>query len=400
MRSARTTLTGGTLVAAGMMVTNVAIYGFNIVSARLLAPRDLGALTALFGILLVGTVTALGLQAVTARRLAVDPDRADEIIGATVRVTLGVAAGVGLLVAASSWGLTPALKLGSHWPVVLCGLALFPLTIMGAQCGIAQGLERWGMLAAIYVGNGVGRLVGGTVAMLVSPTPISAMVGIAIGSWLPVIVGSRLIVGHWSPDRTISRRPLLREAYLSSHALLAYFVLSNMDSLIARNRLGEHDSGLYASGLILAKAALFFPQFISVVLFPDLARSTDHRARLRAVSIVAGFGVLAVTATAVLPHVAQILAGGDKYAEITDRLWLFAASGSSLAIVHLLVFDAIARHAHGIVLLVWAAVITVFACAYGFGVGITGLVVTMATVSAVLALVVYLRPLPSGQPPV
>lgn len=391
-------MTGGTLVAAGMMGTNVAIYGFNIVAARILVPKEFGALTALFGIILVGTVTALGLQAVTARRLAVDPEHADEIISATIRVTVMVAGAVGLAVAASTVVLTPALKLGSYWPVVLCGAALVPLTIMGAQCGIAQGQERWGSLTAIYLGNGFGRLIGGTAALVISATPTSAMIGLALGSWLPVVAGAKLLVGHTHGEHPVSRRPLLREALLSTHALLAYFVLSNMDSLIARNRFDEHDSGLYASGLILAKAALFFPQFVSVVLFPRLARATTHHARLRAVSLVAAFGALAVAATAILPRVALILVGGDEYAEITDQLWLFAVAGSCLAIVHLLVFDALARHAHGIVVMIWVAVVTVAACAYGLGVGITGLVLTVAIVAAVLAVVVYLAPRPSTTP--
>jgi O-antigen/teichoic acid export membrane protein len=389
------TMTGGTLVAAGMLGTNLLVYGFNVVAARMLAPHDFGALTALFGIILVGTVTALGLQAVTARRLAVDPARSDEIIGATVRVTLAVAIVVGLAVAVSSIGLTPALKLDSYWPVVLCGAALVPLTIMGAQAGIAQGQEKWGALTAVYLGNGFGRLIGGTVGILVAPTPTSAMAGLAIGSWLPVLVGAGLLTGHGRTGSSISRRPLLREAALSSHALLAYLVLSNMDSVIARNLLDEHDSGLYASGLILAKAALFFPQFVSVVLFPRLARATTDHARLRAVSLVAGFGVLAVAATALLPRLALILVGGDEYAEITDRLWLFAVAGAALAIVHLLVFDALARHAHGIVVMTWVAVLVVPACAYGLHVGITGLVVTVAAVAVALAAVVYLAPLQS-----
>ncbi|MET1037421.1 MAG: hypothetical protein ABW075_04050, partial [Aeromicrobium sp.] len=162
--------------------------------------------------------------------------------------------------------------------------------------------------------------------------------------------------------------------------------------LIARNLLDEHDSGLYASGLILAKAALFFPQFVSVVLFPRLARATTHHARLRAVSLVAGLGLAAVAATAAMPQLALILVGGDEYEEIANRLWLFAIAGSALAIVHLLVFDALARHAHGIVVMIWVAVVAVPASAYGFGVGITGLVLTVAIVATVLASVVYLAP--------
>jgi O-antigen/teichoic acid export membrane protein len=392
---ARTIVAGSTLVAVGMMTMNVAVYGFNIVAARALVPKEFGALTALFGVILVGTVAAFGLQAATARRLAVEPDRADDIIGTTARVTLLVAATVGLLVAAATVVLTPVLRLDSYWPVVLCGATLVPLTIMGAQSGVAQGTSRWGSLTAIYLGNGFGRLIGGTVAMVVSPTVTSAMLGIAVGAWLPAVVGARLLMSRPDADRSTGRGSFLREALLSTHALLAYFVLSNLDALIARNLLDEHDSGLYASGLILAKAALFFPQFVSVVLFPDLARATTHHARLRAVALVAGFGAAAVAATAVLPRLALILVGGDKYAEITDQLWLFAVAGSALAIVHLLVFDALARHAHGIVVMIWAAVVAVLGLAYGLDVGIAGLAVTVASVAAVLATVVFVTPMRS-----
>ena len=392
VRSKRQAMTGGTLVAAGMMGMNLAVYGFNIVSARMLVPHEFGALTALFGIILVGNVASLGLQAVTARRLAVDAEQREQIISATARVTVMVATGVGAFIAASTVVLTPVLKLDSYWPVILCGAALVPLTIMGAEAGVAQGSSRWGSLTAIFLGNGIGRVLGGTIALAISPTTTSAMVGIAAGSWIPVSAGAKLLMGHSDGGHPISRRPLLREAVLSTHALLAYFVLSNLDSLIARNRFDGHESGLYASGLILAKAALFFPQFVSVVLFPDLARATTHHARLRAVTLVAGFGALAVAATAVLPRVALILVGGDQYEEVTDRLWLFALAGSLLAIVHLLVFDALARHAHGIVVMLWGAVAAVLAAAYGLGVGFTGLVVTVTLVAAALAAIVWVTP--------
>lgn len=368
---------------------NVAAYGFTLIAARSLIPREFGALTALLGILLVGNVASLGLQATTARRLAVDSDNAAQIIAATTRVTLMVALSVGAIVAASTVLLTPMLKLDTYWPVVLCGAALVPLTVMGAQSGVAQGAAKWGWLTAIYASNGIGRVIGGSIAVTISPTATSAMAGVAVGALVPVVVGSRLLTIQGDKTGLLRRRDLLRETILGTHALLAYFVLSNLDALIARNILGEHDSGLYASGLILAKAALFFPQFVSVVVFPDLARATGNRERLRAVALVGGFGVVAVAATAVLPRVALILVGGEQYAEITSRLWLFALAGSILAVVHLLVFDALARHAHGVVVMLWIAVAAVVAGAYGLGVGITGLVCTVAAVAAVLAAVVW-----------
>ena len=393
MKSTQATVAGGTLVAAGMMTMNVTVYAFNVLAARLLVPREFGALTALFGIILVGTVAQLGLQAVTARRLAVAPDARPEIVAATIRVTALAASMVGLAVAASTVVMTPALKLDSFWPVILCGATLVPMTVMGAQSGVAQGTGRWGFLTAIFVGNGLGRLVGGTVALLISPTPTSAMIGIAIGAWTPVLAGAPVLLGHLVSQGLRPSVSMLREALLSTGTLLAFFVLSNLDALIARNLFDVNDSGLYASGLILAKAAFFLPQFVSVVLFPDLARATSHHARLRAVSLVAVFGALTVAGTTVLPGLALVLVGGDEYADVRSRLWLFALAGSLLAIVYVLVFDALARHEHGILVMIWGAVAAVIVAAYGLEVGITGLVLVVIVVTGTLAAIVGSAPL-------
>lgn len=375
-----------------MLGMNVAIYGFTVAAARSMVPAELGALVALLGILLMGNVVSLGIQAVTARRIAVAPsDRAD-VVGVVLRVTAGAALAVGAVVAASSVVLTPVLRLESAWPVVLAGLTLVPLTVMGAQAGIAQGSERWGALTAIYLANGVGRLLCGTLAVLVVPTATSAMVGIAIGACLPVLVGLPMLRGHLRSPHGVSRRPLVREAVLGSHALLAYFVLSSLDALVARNRFEPEEAGLYAAGLILSKAALFAPQFVSVVLFPDLARDETRRSRAQAVLAVVGLGAVAVTATALLPRLALVLVGGDQYEAIAGRLWLFALAGSCLAVVHLLVFDALARHAHGVVGLVWAGAAVVLLVAYGLDVHLTGLVATVAAVAAVLATIVWFVP--------
>lgn len=385
------TVRASTWVAAGMLVMNVVLYGFMVVAARLLVPAEFGALTALLGILLIGNVLSLGLQAATARRLSVDPEHADEIIAVVLRVMLLAGCTVGGLVAVASVVLTPALKLDSIWTVVLCGLTLVPLTVMGAGAGIAQGTGRWRLLSAIYVANGAGRLLGGVVALLIDASATSAMVGIAIGACAPVVAALPVMRSHGARP-SVSRRPFVTEAFHGTHALLAYFVLSSLDALIARNQFDEHTSGLYAAGLILTKAALFTPQFVSVVVFPDLARATSQNARARAAGAVLAIGAAAVTLTFALQPVALVLVGGHQYQEIQGRLWLFALSGSVLAIVHLLVFDALARHSHGVTALLWAGAATLVALAYGFDLGLTGLVVAVAAVSAVVAGVAWVLP--------
>ncbi len=67
---------------------------------------------------------------------------------------------------------------------------------------------------------------------------------------------------------------LWSETFHNSNALLAFFALSNVDILVARNVLGEHQAGLYAGGLILVKAVLFLPQFVVVLAFPSMGWRT------------------------------------------------------------------------------------------------------------------------------
>ena len=64
---------------------------------------------------------------------------------------------------------------------------------------------------------------------------------------------------------------VLRESVRNSHALFAFFALSNADVIVARSVLDAHESGLYAGGLILVKAVLFLPQFVVVVAFPSMS---------------------------------------------------------------------------------------------------------------------------------
>lgn len=392
MTSTQRRLTGGSLVAAGMMGMNAAFYVFTVLAARALVPAELGALMALLSVMLMGNVVSLGLQASTARRIAVAPERLDEIVGVVARVTVLAALTVGVTVAVSTVVATPALRLDSPWPVVLAGATLVPLTVMGAQAGIAQGSGRWGALTAIYLANGFGRLAVGAIALAIDQSATAAVVGIALGAWAPVLAGVPLLRGHWRRPGTASRRPFVREATTGSLALLAYFVFSSLDALVARNRFSADDAGLYAAGLILTKAALFAPQFVSVVLFPDLARDETRRSRAQAVLAVAALGAVATAATAALPRVALILVGGDQYAAVADRLWLFALSGSLLAIVHLLVYDALARHAHGIGVLVWSGAAAVVVIAYLADVHVTGLALTVSGVAAAVALIAWFVP--------
>ncbi|MFT4011508.1 MAG: lipopolysaccharide biosynthesis protein [Nocardioidaceae bacterium] len=360
----RTLLSGSGVIAVAIVLMSVATYAFQMVAARLLGPEQYGGTASLLATLLVVSVLQLGLQATAARRIAAEP--AD--VGRVERGILTIAYRGSLLLAGVLLLLSPAverlLRLDSVYPALLLAVGTVPMTVMGAQAGILQGERRWGPLALVYLAAGVPRLLVGIVAMLIRPTEGAAMAAVALGWFAPVAVGWWAL--RRSPVRTAhgegDHREMLRETWRASMALLAFFALSNADIVLSRHVLSDRDSGLYAGGLILAKAVLFLPQFVAVVAFPAMSTASERRrALLRSLAMVATCGVVCVAGAILLKPVAMVFIGGDDYAAIEGRLWLFAVLGTLLSALQLLVYSVLARQSRWSAYLLWAGVLLVVA---------------------------------------
>jgi O-antigen/teichoic acid export membrane protein len=353
---------GGIAIAMGVM--NVATYGFTILAAHVLGTRVYGGVASLMGLLLVVNVLALGLQATGARRVAAEPERRDEIEDAIMAATNRSALGLGLLCLAATPLINWGLSLDS-WPAAaMIGVSAIPLTVMGGQAGILQGEERWVPLSAIYLGMGLGRMVFGAALMPVISNEFGAMLAVALGAWVPAIIGG-IALGRTGARRRArevrsSANRILREVVSNSNALLAFFVLSNIDVVIARVRFDEHNAGLYAGGLILTKAVLFLPQFVVVIAFPSMASaSSQHRMYLRGLVVVGTIGAVATLGAAVLRDLAVTFVGGAAYREVEPNIWLFASVGTLLALVQLMVYEVVARQHRASVLIIWAGLAVV-----------------------------------------
>ena len=390
----------GAVIAVAMAVMNLTTYGFTILAARFLGPEEYGALAAVMGLLLVVNVLSLGLQATGARRVSASSDHARDLptIESQVMSTSYESALVlGVLTLAATPLVAAVLNLESWGAAALIAVTAVPLSVMGGQAGILQGERRWAPLAAIYVAMGVGRLGFGALGLLLDRDDLGAMAGIAVGAFLPVIVGW-LALRHPSrgrggvapvirPRSRWLRGGVLRETLHNSHALLAFFALSNTDVVIARSVLGEHPAGLYAGGLILTKAVLFLPQFVVVIAFPSMSRrDSDRRTHLVGLGLVLAIGAVTVAAVAVLSGLALVFIGGPEYAALQGRLWMFAVLGTVLAMLQLMVYDVVARQHQRMVLVVWAA-LAALVCIAPFVGSVNGLLAAVVGVDAVLLLV-------------
>jgi O-antigen/teichoic acid export membrane protein len=381
-------LRGGGSVAVGTFVLNVTTYGFTIAAAHILGPDDYGALAAWMNLLLVVNVGALGLQTTTARRLAAGGHDLGELEPQLVRLALVTALTIGAVLVVLSPLIDVALQLDDVLMAALIGFSAVPLTLVGGLLGILQGERRWGAFSAVQVCVGAPRLAVGLVLMLWRPEPLWAAIAVTVTLVVPVAVGLYALRDrHLRPGRrTGGLRSLVVELGHNSQALLAFFAVSNVDLIVARHVLDDHDAGLYAAGLILAKAVLFLPQFVSIVAFPSLASGDRPGVFARALGAVVGLGVLATLGTALLPGLALAFVGGSAYDAISSQLWAFAVLGTLLACLLMTVYALLARGGQRSVYLTWVALVAIV----GLGLtvsSIAGLLTVVIAVDTVLVVV-------------
>ena len=386
----RTLFQGSAGIAVAMAIMNVATYAFQLVAARVLGPPQYGAVASLMALLMVLAVLQLGLQATAARRIAGHPDHVSQIESQILRVTYRASLALGVVMLALSPLVWHLLKLDSIVPALLLAVSAVPLTVAGGQAGILQGERRWRPLGLLYLGVGVPRVVLGTICIVVEPTETAAMLGVMVGLWVPAITGWWALRAGRDPGEDSEEhraRPVAREAIAASVALLAFYLLSNVDIVIARNVLDEHDAGLYAGGLILTKAVLFLPQFVVVVAFPSMSTVDQRRhALVRSLTLVLGLGAVSTAGAWLLSGVAMLFVGGQEYAEVESRLWCFAVLGTVLSMLQLLIYSVLARRGTRSTYLVWAAVVLLLVVTQSVA-SVDGLLVTVVGIDATLLVV-------------
>lgn len=388
----RAFLRSSAVIAVAIGVMNLSTYGYTIIAAHTIGKDAYGAFSALMGALLVISVLSLGLQATGARRIAAHPDQVASIEQIVLGVGLRSALALGAICLLMAPVLNHVLRLDSMPTALLVCVAAVPMTYMGAQSGVLQGERRWEPLALVYLSAGLGRILIGTGLVLMDPGEFSAMLGVALGCWVPVVVGWVALRRPRAQHPHEEGHPgidLMREVGTSSQALLAFFALSNADILIARAVMSDSEAGLYASGLIMVKAILFFPQFVVVIAFPSMSKQGASRKALAlALTISAVLGSLGVLATLVLPDLALLFVGGDEFAAVKDDLWMFAIVGTLLSMLQLLVYSALARRQGRAVIIMWTglAVLVAFALSMSFA---TSLVLLVASVDGLLFLALF-----------
>lgn len=350
---------GLVFVGAATMVGNGAAYLVSMVAARVFTPSDFGAFSAMLNILVIVSTLAVSLQALTARRVSVAaPADRPVVEGQAVRLSVMVGVGIAVVGALASWPLSGALAI--PYFALSLGLTSLGFIVFGsAAMGIAQGREEHIKLSIGFISNGVGRAIGGIVAVILIGTLVGASAGLLVGCAVGAVIAYSVIArGTWS--KTLERGWVPEYAHIA-HALIVLFTLTSIDMILARVFLDADHSGEYGVGVQLAKIAFFMPNAIVIVLFPKMAAGGSRRAVLVATGLTATLGVLITAVSWVFGDLVIRILGGTQYPDLGSDAWLFALEGSAFALVQVILYGRLAAQDKRAVAAVWAALVTLVA---------------------------------------
>jgi O-antigen/teichoic acid export membrane protein len=396
---ARRLLADSAMVAVCTLVGSVLSYGFSFVLAHQLDKAAYGQIGALLMILLVASIPATAVQAVTARRVAraacADNAALQELAGPLIRWALivGVVTTMGL--AALAPAISAALPAVSVGAVAWTSLSLLPFALISGYLGVAQGACRFTAFSVMFIAMNGAKLIAGKAAALFTPNPGLIMGAMAV-SWFVVTAAC-----HYSLRDAVGRPSLrrglgyVRELSGASWSLGAVLVLSLLDGLLSAHYFSGDELGRYQAGAMFTRAGYFGPLFIAVLAYPKLAvPETRRRALMQATAFSVGVEALIVGCTAVAATPMIRIAFGSKYLgaaagfDLSSAAWLFGLAGAVQALVQLALLDAVARRSTAIGWLVFAGIALETVVIIGFAHHTpTQLITTAALVGTVTAAV-------------
>ena len=318
---------GALWLLAATTVANVLGFGYQLVMARLLTAEQYAILIALFGVLILESISSQVIQSATAKLAAQYRARDEE--GAlhqfvrrwSIRVAIAMAA-LALLIVALSGPISGALALPAI-SVAILGVSLFFAGMLTFALGLLQGLARFGWMGSVLIVQAGSRLVLGVAFVLLGLGVNGAFAGAAAAIAVSVLVAS------------LPLAPLLRAARRSTAivelggeetrffafaavVLLAYAALTNVDAVLAPAILSPAEAGTYAGAVTLGKIVLFAPIAVGFLLLERTARAhaqgePTERPLFVALGLVAATSGLAALAYVIAPAFFVNVVVGSQY---------------------------------------------------------------------------------------
>ena len=341
----------------GVAAMNAGNYLFHVIAARELGPARYGDLATL--VILAGLISLplSGVQIWVARQIAEYDSTNDR--GAVhwfVRRVALLLAAVGTIVTvvllALVYPIQHALAIASPAAVALAALTAFPAIVSPVTWGLAQGLQRFTLVAVIYASGPVARIglmiVAFSIGLHVGGAMLATFASMMLALLLPLWILREWFRPAAARSGLINRWGAMRSLLPVMVGLLAITVLTSVDVVVAKVAFTDHAAGIYGSASLIGRVILYVPAAIITVLLPRVAARTAKNEDsldilFKSVAATAAFCVVGIVVYAIGGETIVQLAFGAKYAAAAPLLWRFAVAMGGYAVLNVLLIYHLAR---------------------------------------------------------
>ena len=338
----------------GGLIAGVGGFVYHAIAGRILGPEVYGQVAFLIAVYAVGTGPALIIIAVLARYTAMLAARGDPgVRSLTARIVRLVAIpclAFILLTALFGRAIAVYAHVGSTIPILVLGFSIALIWQVAIPRGILQGLQRFTSLSL----NLSLELVIRTSAVL-----LLLRAGYAVsGAMTAVFAGLAFVFGLGllslrDDFRGMAHRVRLRVmagfSLTASAGIIGILVLYNLDVILAKHYLSDHDAGIYGGLNKIGTILYFLTLSVSQVLFPRVVEAVAKeqnpgRILLASAGILTALGACALLVFGAVPGVVVGVLFGPSFSDAVPLVFAVGVIGLALALDNLLVQFFMAVH--------------------------------------------------------
>ena len=299
-------ISGSLVLLSGSSFATAVNLAYNVAVARFLGPIGFGGATAVYTLLTLASAATLSFQITSAKVVAQQGSKESKDAGYRDlhRIAWGCGIAVALLLVLFRQTITSYLNLPSSMLVVLIAIGVAFYVPLGSRRGYIQGAYGFSRLAKNLVLEGVVRLAGsilmivlgfGVTGVIAANAAAIAIAYLAILPKLSAPVSNPLKLAH-----------TLREISQAVVFFSGQVLINNCDIMLVKHFFASEEAGLYAAIAMVGRVTFSFSSAITNSMFPVVAGTGEaERKNLSLITtsllLVLGVGVIFAAGLLITP---------------------------------------------------------------------------------------------------
>ncbi|HSS61402.1 MAG TPA: oligosaccharide flippase family protein [Candidatus Limnocylindrales bacterium] len=338
----------------GGLVAGVGGFVYHAIAGRVLGPEVYSQVAFLIAVYAVGTGPALILIVVLARYTAMLNARGDpgvrSLLVRTVRLIAIPCLVFILLTTLFARPIALYAHVGSTIPILILGFSIALIWQVAIPRGILQGLQRFTSLSLnlsleLVVRTGVAFWL-----LMLGYAVSGAMAAVFAGLAFVFCLGLFSLRDHFrGAERRVHLRAMANFSLTASVGIIGVLILYNLDVILAKHYLSDHDAGIYGGLNKIGTILYFLTLSVSQVLFPRVVEAVakeQHPGRilLSSAGILTALGAGALLVFGVVPGLVVGVLFGPSFRDAVPLVFPVGVIGLALSLDNLLVQFFMAVH--------------------------------------------------------